>query len=390
MTTPYSHKHFFRQVPNRKLLAYFTLKGVDLGVDFSALKERQVDSLFDAFTGLPEEQQASVEAEFQDVHAMAREGGMAALIDEAGFHEDNDFVRNIAAIEGFHAKVMWAFLEKPAYWRGASMFLHADNVSPSFWKKRNDLPNIPPHVDDEDINALAKAISHFFYTKEGRGKNCKVEPYRRNNKEYFFAYPEDFAQSSVEWVSDTLKTLAHHPAFEIIFVYSESEGSLDIYAPKNTKAVPELQRHFAKTILKLESLKDGSIDQRVYELKPVADADFDFKVEPDTGIASVLVTKMRLTLKHGAKRRITLEADTKNNAKAVYDLLETLDLPTYHITQLGLKVTFDEVEGRRAKTRSFTITYPNSCALNHDGNDLIIRNMLAQSGIEPQLLKVDN
>ena len=218
----------------------------------------------------------------------------------------------------------------------------------------------------------------------------KVEPYRRNDKEYFFAYPEDFAQSGVEWVSNTLKTLAHHPAFEIIFVYSEREGSLDIYAPKKTKAVPELQKHFAKTILKLESLKDGSIDPRVYELKPVADAHFDFKIDPEAGISSVVVTKMRLTLKHGAKRRITLEADTKNNAKAVYELLETLNPPAYHITQLGLKVTFDEVEGKRAKTRNFNISYPNSCALNHDGNDLVIRNMLAQSGIEPQLLKGDS
>lgn len=178
--------------------------------------------------------------------------------------------------------------------------------------------------------------------------------------------------------------LAHHPAFEIIFVYSKSEGSLDIYAPKNTKAVPELQKHFAKTILKLETLKDGSIDSRVYELKPVADDDFDFKMEPEAGIASVVVTKMRLTLKHGTKRRITLEADTRSNAKAVYDLLETLTLPAYHITQLGLKVTFEPVEGRRAKTRSFNITYPNSCALNHDGNDLVIRNMLAKSGLEPK------
>ena len=80
-------------------------------------------------------------------------------------------------------------------------------------------------------------------------------------KEYFFAYPEDFGQSGVEWISDSLKTRARHPAFEIIFVYSEEEGSLDIYAPKNTKAVPELQKLFAKTILKLDTLQDGSIDQ---------------------------------------------------------------------------------------------------------------------------------
>jgi len=92
-----------------------------------------------------------------------------------------------------------------------------------------------------------------LFVKERRGKNCKVELYRRHNREYFFAYPEDFSQAGVEWVSNTLKTLAHHPAFEIIFVYCEAEGSLDIYAPRNTKAVPALQQEWARicTDLKL-------------------------------------------------------------------------------------------------------------------------------------------
>lgn len=390
MTGQYSHLQFFRRTPNAQLAAYFSSKSVDLGIDWSKLKEKDTEAILQALAQLPDEQQAEIEAEFQDINALACEGGIATLIDEAGFYKDNDFVVAIADIEGLHSKVMWAFLTKRDYWRGASMFLHADTVSASYWKKRNDLPNMPPHVADEDIEALAQAISQFFYTKQGRGKNCKVEPYRRNDKEYFFAYPEDFAQSGVEWVKDSLKTLAHHPAFEIIFVYCEKEGSLDIYAPKNTTAVPELQKAFAKTILKLETLKDGTIDPRVYELNPVADVDFDFQVDSVAGISSVVVSRMRLTMKHGAKRSIILAADTKQNPKAVYSLLEELNPPDYHITQLGLKVAFEATKGKRAYTRSFNITYPNSCALNHDGNDLVIRNMLAQSGIEPQLLKDEN
>lgn len=76
---------------------------------------------------------------------------------------------------------------------GASALLHADTVAGRFWKKRNDLPKVPPHVEDEDIRKLEKAISHYFNKTEGRGRNCKVEPYRKveTGKEYFFAYPED-------------------------------------------------------------------------------------------------------------------------------------------------------------------------------------------------------
>ena len=384
MAGQYSHKHFFRQVPHNQIASYFDAKGIDLGVDFSALNEKQVDSLFVAFTGLPEEQQTSIEAEFQDIHAMACEGGVAALIDEAVFHEDDAFVGSISAIDGLHAKVMWAFLEKRRFWQGATLFLHADNVSSSYWKKRNDFPSVPPDVEDGAIQALANSISAFFHKTEGRGRNCKVEPYRRHNREYFFAYPEDFGLSAVEWVSNALKNRARHPAFEIIFVYCESEGSLDIYAPKNTKAVPELQKIFARTILNLDSLKDGTIDKRVYDLDPLGDAEFKFQVEPESGIDQIVVTQLRLTLKHGSKRRITLEADTKNNPQAVYDLLEKLNPPAYFITQTRVKVTFEPANDKRARTRSFNITYPNSCALGYDGDDLKIRRMLEKSGIEPQ------
>jgi hypothetical protein len=59
--------------------------------------------------------------------------------------------------------------------------------------------------------------------------------FRRRDKEYFFACPDDYAQSGVEWVRNSLSTRARHPAFEIIFVYCQSEGPLDIYAPRNSK-----------------------------------------------------------------------------------------------------------------------------------------------------------
>ena len=102
-------------------------------------------------------QKTEIETDFQGVNALACEGGAIALADEANFHGDENFIQTI---EGFHAKAMWAFLEQPLYWQGAARFLHADNVSASYWKKRNDLPHVPPHVDNEDIERLAEAISH--------------------------------------------------------------------------------------------------------------------------------------------------------------------------------------------------------------------------------------
>jgi hypothetical protein len=384
MAGQYSHRQFFRQTPNALLHRYFEHKAITYNVDFTTVKENDGDTLFNALIALEDGEQTIVEADFKAINALACEAGIQALVDESAYFSDEDFVAEIAVIEGFHAKALWAFIEKPDYWHGAAMFLHADNVSASSWKKRINLPQITHDIEDEAIDALSIAISDYFYKKEARGKHCKIETYKRHEKDYLFAYPEDHAKSDVEWVSDSLTSRAFHPAFELIFVYCAKEGSLDIYAPKNTKAVEELQKLFAKHILNVDSLADGKIDKRVYELDSVAEPNFEFTIAAESGIESAVVTHLRLTLNTQPRKRITLEADTKKSANAVYDLLGELDLPDYFITQVGVKVTFTAQGNQRATSKRFNITYPNNCALHHEGKDLKIREMLIGSGIEPQ------
>ncbi|MET0107205.1 MAG: hypothetical protein ABW072_18985 [Sedimenticola sp.] len=376
-------------MPNKLLARYFEARDVELGVEFGDLTETQVEHIFEAFTALPEEQQTGMDIDFQDINTLATDGGIDALRNEAAFYEDATFLEEISSIDGLHAKAMWAFLHKPEYWKGASALLHADMVTDRSWKKRNDLPKVPPHVGGEDIDQLEKAISHYFNKIEGRGRNCKVETYRKveTGREYFFAYPEDYGRSCVEWERNSLITRPRHPAFEIIFVYSEAEGSLDIYAPKNTKAVPELQKLFAKAILKLDTLADVAIDKRVYNLDPLADPDFEFQFPSGSGISEAIVTKIQVTLKHGSRRRLTLEADTKQNSMAVYDLLKEVYLPPYYITQVSIKAVFKAEPGKRAGSKTFTVTYPNTCNLNYVERDEIVRQMLTASGIEPQAPK---
>jgi hypothetical protein len=384
MARQYSHTQFFRLVPNAQLGRYFQeKKNVLHEITFAELKETEVDPIFQSFTALPFEQQAEIEAELQDIDNMSCPGGVTALADEADYHQDQAFPEAISKIEGFHGKVMWAFLEHPRYWVGATLFFHSDNISDFFWKKRNDLPQLLPNVDDENIDRLAQTISDYFFRQEGRGRNCKVEVFRRNGKEYFFAYPEDFAQSGVEWVRNSLSTQARHPAFEIIFVFTQTEGSLDIYAPRNTKSVPQLQQIFADTILGLNDLDEFAKDKRVYVLDALADRDFVFQYPMNCGIEDVAVKRLRLSLKTGGKRRVIIEADPNPDPKAIYDLLEEIQLPLFHVTQTEIKVTFTPTPETRSRTRSFKISYPNSCALRHDGRDLVIRKMLAESGLEP-------
>ncbi len=387
MARDFSPITFFQRTPNALLGRYFQKKhGVLTEIDFDELAENSqtAETIFQAVSQLPEQKLKQIEAECQEIEDMAHQAGVTALIDEAtDFHKNAEFPKAINQQYSFHGKVMWTFLEYPNYWAGATSNLYAENIPDASWKKRNDLPHLPPHVEPEDTDRLADALSHYFRKKEGRGRHCRVDVYRKGNKENFFAQLSDFGQAEPEWEGNVVNPRARVPSFEIIFVYTHSEGSLDIYAPRNTKYVEELQQVFTESILKLGELDEYTKDNQAYRLDRLGNREFEFKKPENSGIRSAVIKRLRLSLLGNGKRKVTVDADPTHNPKAVYDLIEKLDPPPFHVTQAEIKVTFlAPLPGTRSRTRTFRISYPAWCNLRHVGRDEIIRNMLTASGIE--------
>jgi hypothetical protein len=385
MARQYQPKRFFRDVSNRLLHQYFANRGVLAEVDFGALSETRIEPIYEAWLKLSEDTRNEMEQDFQEIDALASEAGAKAILDEARWHGE-DLAGQFATLQSFHDRAFWTFLERPKYWSGAAAFHHADMVPASYWRKRKNLPCKAANVDQESIHRLECNLSHYFHTMQGRGENCKVDCYQRDHLDYFFAYPEDFAQASIEWIGKEFKRRPHHPAFEIIFVYSQHDGTLDIYLYGDRKPVPDLQAIFAGAILEIKLGPDKK-DDRVYDLNPLRSRHFEFIYEPESGITDVAVKKLRLKV-HGTCERIILDADPSSNRHAVFGLLDKvkgIPLSQVAITQVGLKVTFaHNPSSRRPRARSFDISWPNSCSLKHNGRDLIIRKMLADSGIEPK------
>ncbi|MGH6796531.1 MAG: hypothetical protein ACREDH_15350 [Methylocella sp.] len=385
MAQEYPPRRFFRNAPNLLLQRYFGARNVLSEVDFGVLTETQVEPIYEAWLKLSDDARKHMEQDFQDIDELATEGGSKAILDEARWHGE-DLADQFASLTGFHEHAFWTILERPKYWQGALAFHHADAVPFSYWRKRKNVARKPARVDALSIRQLEQNLSNYFHRMQGRGENCKVDCYKRNDLDYYFAYPEDYAQASVEWVNKEFKRRPHHPAFEIIFVYSQNDGTLDIYLTGDRKPVPDLQAIFADTILKAELGPDEK-DERVYDLNPVRSRQFQFVYGPESGITDVAVKKLRLTV-YGKKGRILLEADPTNNRHAIFDLLDKvakgIPLTQMAVTQVGIKVTFvHNPTSRKASTRSFDVNWPNSCSLKHDGRDLIIRKLLADSGIEP-------
>jgi hypothetical protein len=341
---------------------------------------------------VPEKLRNTMDAELREIHALSCEKGWCAIRDEAQWQLRNEpdkltaFVESMGNLDGHSERAMMTFLESPQFWKGATLFCHADTLP--YWRKRKGFPHQAASVHEDGRKALAGSISDYFHRTEGRGKNCVVEAFRRGELDYFFAYPEDYSQRSLEWVEGDFAPRQHNPAFEVIYVYSQENGTLDLNFRGANKAVEPLQGMFATEILKLTELPPDPEDERVYDLNPLRERGFQFVYDPASGIQNVAVKKLRITSKVIKTDRITLEADAAARREAIYDLLDEVGksgrLRSYYVTQVELTAQVATKPDEKAKAMTVRITYPNSCSLKYDDVDLRLRQMLVDSGIEPR------
>ena len=390
MARHYSTRSFFRQIPNDLLARYFEGRGLFGDLDFAAMKETRPDELFTAWLELPEDERNAMDAEFREIFEMSCEKGVWAILDEARWKwrdvsdELTAFVETLSSLPGHYHRAMVTFMDYPECWRGATRFYHADALP--YWRKRKHLGHRPAAVDVASLKQLAHLIRTYFHRSEGRGNNCVVEPFRRGELDYFFAYPEDYSQQQIEWVNGAFAQRPHNPAFEVIFVYSQQEGALDLNFRGPYRAVEPLQGMFTTAILKLDRLPPDPKDERVYDLDPLRWRSFEFVYDVGSGIESVAVRKLRLSSRSRRGDRITVEADTSIRPDAVYDLLEKVGPSTplhlYRVTQVELAASVVMDWEKPAKRVRIRMTYPNSCSLKYDERDLKLRAMLEASGIE--------
>ena len=325
MARHYSPISFFRNAPNKLLKVYFDKHELLSEIDFDSMKEGNPKQLIAAWADVSEEDKKEIEADFLEIFTLSCEKGVKTIIDEATFHDPeglNDFTEWLASKKNHYEKVFATFLEHPRLWKGAALFFHADTLP--YWRKRKNFPTKPAQCGKDALDQLSKLIADYFHYTEGKGKHCFVDPLRRNDLDYFFAYPEDYSQRSNEWVSGLFGPRPHNPAFEIIFAYSELEGTLDINYVGNFKAIEPLQAFFAGAILSVEKLAPEPDDNRIYDLNPLIDKDFNFSYSANSVIQYIRVKKFRLSSKVNKGELIILVEEYKSDEKEVYQLLEKL------------------------------------------------------------------
>lgn len=342
MARHYTIKEFFRQMPNALLARLFHAWDLFKNLNFSKMKEEP-----DKLSG---------------------------------------FIETLSALPNHYQRAMITYLDYSECWRGATRFYHADTLT--YWRKRKQMGHVSAAVDESSINLLADLIRGYFHSTEGRGNNCIVEPFRRGDLDYFFAYPEDYSQQSIEWMDGELNPRTHNPAFEIVYIYSQKDGTLDLSFHGSYKAIEPLQAMFTTAILKLDDLPPNPKDHRIYDLNPLRYKHFSFAYTLSSGIQNVAVKKLRFSSRVNQGERITLENDTTQDPMAIYNQFERMEksvpLHLYNVTQVELVASVVVGANKPSKMINIRLTYPNSCSLKYDEIGLKLRKMLASSGIEPK------
>ena len=387
MPRQYSLKSFLRNVKNSLLKEYLDSKNVDVNEDWENIKEAKIDPIFDAIESASESTRSEIDSDFRIINEMGSEGARKTIIDEASYH-GLDLSEALSEMDDHLDAAFWTFLNHPVVFDVASQFNHADNLPGRSWRKRIDLPIESPSTDADSEKRLGEEIACYYRRKEGRGRICHVEHYKRGDRYYWFAYPQDYSTTAIEYDdSGAFDRRVHRPAFEIIFVHEPDIRTLDLYVKGNHRVVSDLQDIWGNEILGLE-LGPAQRRGQIYELDHLKDRNFDFAVRPESGIESVRIKRMRLRIPGRENKRIMIEGDVRQNSQVVYDLLDAImesskiSLKECYITQAGFQIIFRDDGKPGSKTLNFDVSYPNSCSLKHDPKHEIAKEYLIEWGID--------
>ncbi|MBI4497401.1 MAG: hypothetical protein HY689_05830 [Chloroflexi bacterium] len=394
MAPQYAPKYFLRFVSNALLQQYFQQRGMLADFPFWDRAETDVDDLYAAIQGPPPEQRSRVETDFQAITELACRGGQ-----QIALQETPDLMAIFALMGGYHDRACWLFLERPELFQACLHFLQADQLSERYWIRTRDLPLAAPDLSPARLEDLRMAVQSYFLQTEGRGQSCVVEHSQRSGRHYWFAYIEDYGTADLEFSDSGMYRRVRRPAFEVVFVHTPSQGALDVYYHGPKQAIHELQHRFAFVILGL----DLQLDERgrVYQLDLLKRRTFQFVYDPSWGIRDVVVKSLRLSAATGTKRHLIFSADTSHRPHAMYDFLEQVletsaagdppglsdeqrkvSLQEFHVTQAEIQVRFERMGRSGPRPRTFRLTYPNGCNLDHEGVDALLRQMLLASGLE--------
>jgi len=387
MARHYSLLSFLRKADKGLLRRYLTGEQLSEGIDWDAFTTRHLDPVFNVIAAASDDLRSRINRDFNDIWELGSEGGTKTIIDEGLFH-GLQLARTVSEWDDPMNVAFWTFLEHPRVFDVACKFNYSDNLPKRSWRKRIDIDYSEPATDDDSKERLGCEIAAYYFRKEGRGRVCHVDHYRRGDMLYWFAHPQDYASSSLEYDENSeFQQRTIRPAFEVIFVFETEFMTLDTFIQGSGQTVEDLEQIWGQVILGIE-LGPPTYQKGIFDLDPLKKPGFNFRIDPMSGIEDVSVKKLRFKIPGSSNQRLALEADPRENKNAVYDLLNRviadgkISLDHIFLTNVTLQFVFRSDGRRHSKTINCDLSYPNGCSLKHDPKDEIARQHLIDWGID--------
>ena len=383
MSRIYSIKGFLRNAPNSLLKQYLEEKKIKHDIDFSKTKETKILPLFTLIIAIENEQlRHEIDSDFQSIFQMSYEGGFKKILETARY-AGLDLQPFFETMNGFYEKAFYVFMNHRKIFDDAIRFACTDYLSQKYWRK---IKNIKPSKNPDYINKvtdLEAGISEHFCKTEGRGKSCQVDHYNQGNLHYYFCYPEDYSKSELSWVKGIFSKRYINPAFEIIFVYDEYNGTLDSYFDGLKKTDTKLKEIFLNKVFGMDEITE--IEESTYNLDIIKSPAFEFTIPSNSKIQSVTIKHIRFNTK---ARKIDLtENKPKESVQAIIDDIkknrQDINLSSDSIDKITIVATLEANNYKGTKTKEFVISKDSISRLNYnDENDLLLRQMIIDSDIE--------
>jgi hypothetical protein len=384
MKLEYNPRNFLRLVPAPLLREYFDQRQRLQEFDWDGLADGNVEPIYGAWMALPAEERQAISVDFQNAVALCSKRGIHAILD-AGASTGLDLVPTISGAKTNIEKVFRVLLDHPSVFRIASQFVWADNLS-RHWHRRRDLPLVPPDPGPEALQELKAAISDYYVKNEGRGEYCNIEVYQRGEAHYLMVYLADYPSAVICFEdSDQLKRSLQQQAFDVVFIFRDKQGHLDLYAQGNPQKRKELRQMFAKYILRQDVSVDAAAEP-AFDLERLKDPAFRFKIAPADGIKAMRLRSMRFAVPDGEGGRITFAVAPRSKEASLHGLinlglnLNVLPLENLCVEHVTIQAAFVKANPG-PKSVTFNLTSHNTCNLKDTPEHDKIRECLKRSEI---------
>lgn len=370
MSRVFTLRTVLRQVPNRLLREVLARLGVPAhALAWDDLRERDVEPVVDALSTLPPGPYDAVEGTLHLIYDLACATGIAAVREtrEALGGDAGDLPDEASVYE----QAAWAWLHWPEVAEQALLLHQVDRLS--WWRRRTDLPRVPPSTSAETLARLGRDFSAILGRAEGRGRKCTVEAFTRRGTTCYFAFPDDFVLNVTAHDEDgRLAPRTFRRTFTMVFAVDPAEGALELYAKVAAGLKPQIERAFASAVYGVDL--DDWRPPPSYEPDVLRTPGFKLETDPEDAV-DVDVRQLRLSLAN-SDRQIVLRGEPAwpgDVFKMLDDVLDKEALPpgSYRITLATFTFEFRSVGGRRGGSVTFDVAFPYSCGLRNQRPDRV-------------------